>query len=164
MIPKLIGLMIGTFPERNYVEHALKVYGYALAIGGAIQLSAEGLRRLEAAAILHDIGIPEAKRVHGSGDGPYQEAEGAKIAPPLLREAGFPQVDIDHITWLIGHHHSAEFTRDDPLLQVLMEADALVNLSEGNAAPGVIGKTKKRLFRTETGLAYLDKLFPPEEA
>ncbi len=162
MLYELIFRMAALFGERHYVEHALKVLGYARAIAGAENLSDEDLHILEAAAAIHDIGIPEALRLHGSGAGPYQEAEGARIAPDMLRSCGYDESVCGRVSWLIAHHHSPAFAKDDPVLQILLEADDLTNLSEGKASSEKIAKSRAELFKTRRGLALLEALFPPE--
>lgn len=159
MLHKLISLMIDHFPDRRYVEHALKVYGYARGIGGEEGLDNEELALLEAAAVIHDIGIPVAIKIHGSGAGPYQEKEGARIAPAMLARAGYDSAQSERIARLIGHHHSPQYTAEDSLLQLLLEADDLVNLSEKNASAEIIAASRASLFKTASGLRYLDKLF-----
>ena len=158
----LISLMVQFFPDRHYVEHALKVYGYAGAIGGGEGLGDDELAILEAATVIHDIGIPDAVRLYGSGAGPFQEKEGARIAPTMLIEVGYTREQTKRAVWLVGHHHSSECAGEDFLLQILLEADELVNLSEGNASHAKIAQSRETLFKTATGLRYLDKLFPPE--
>jgi hypothetical protein len=162
MLSKLIDAMIHSFAERRYVEHALKVLGYARCIGGGEGLGGDEMTVLEAAATVHDIGIPDAIRIHGSGAGPYQEKEGARIAPPMVLCAGYDQATADRVGWLVGHHHTLASAGDDFLLQILLEADDLVNLSEGNASAERIASSRKNVFKTPTGLRLLDVLFPPE--
>ena len=70
------------------VQHFIKVYGYCQLLGRSEGLDAHTQNVLEAAALLHDIGIHEAERRFGSSAGPYQEQEGPAVACPLLREAG----------------------------------------------------------------------------
>ena len=68
------------------VQHFIKVYGYCRLLGLSEGLDTHTQNMLEAAALLHDIGIHEAERRHGSSAGPYQEQEGpgcrAKALPP----------------------------------------------------------------------------------
>lgn len=162
MLHNLIDAMILAFHDRRYVEHALKVYGYAHAIGGMEGLSAHEQAILDAAAVVHDIGIPAALEKYGSGAGPYQEKEGARIAPDMLKSAGYGPEEAARVAWLVGHHHSPEYSGEDPLLQLLLEADDLVNLSEGNASAEKIAQSRSALFATASGIRYLDTLFARE--
>ncbi len=67
-------------PDQRRIRHALRVLDHAEDI-----LAREGEadpRVVVAAALLHDIGIIEAERLHGSSDARYQEEYG----PPAARE------------------------------------------------------------------------------
>ena len=158
-IATLIGCMIEHFGETRPVEHALKVYAYAHGIGGEEGVSGDDKAALDAAAILHDIGIPTALELHGSAAGPYQEAEGERLAPKLLSRAAVPERLWPRIAWLVGNHHSEEKAPGDGLLQILMEADYLVNLAEGNLPDRRPGEVYASVFRTGTGKRYLRALF-----
>ena len=70
------------------VQHFIKVYGYCRLLGLSEGLDTHTQNMLEATALLHDIGIHEAERRHGSSAGPYQEQEGPAVARPLLSAAG----------------------------------------------------------------------------
>ena len=63
----------------NMIGHTHTVLGHALDIH---QQAGGSLTVVKASAILHDIGIPRAREVHGSSAGQYQEIEG----PPIARE------------------------------------------------------------------------------
>jgi HD domain. len=155
----LIGCMIEHFGALRPVEHALKVYAYAHGIGGEEGVSGDDAVALDAAAILHDAGIPAALERHGSAAGPYQEKEGERLAPQLLLRGGVPERLWPRISWLVGNHHSEEKAPGDGLLQILMEADYLVNLAEGNLPDRRPGDVYASFFRTETGKRYMRALF-----
>ena len=44
--------------------------------------------------------------------------------------------------------------------QILIEADFLVNLDEGNESIDAFKSVREKIFRTKAGLAMLDSLFP----
>ncbi len=159
MIPELIGLMIETYQDRRLTEHALKVYGYALGIGGEEGLAGREMETLCAAAVLHDIGIPKAIEVHGSAAGPYQEKEGALLGRKLLGQVAGTEEITDEVVWLIGHHHTEEDAEGNILLQVLMEADYLVNLSESPQHHPAQAAVRDAFFKTKTGIRYINTLF-----
>lgn len=159
MIGRLITAMIEEYRNLRYVEHALKVYAYASAIGQESGLSAEEQRILEAAAVLHDIGIPRAVELHGSGAGPFQEKEGVVVAEPMLMEAGFPKEDAPRVLSLIGRHHTPEAAEGDALLRMLMEADYLVNLAEGNLPGETPHRVLEAFFRTPAAIRYMQALY-----
>ncbi len=71
--------------DRKRIDHALAVLGHAnrlRAVEGGDPLV------IQAAAVLHDIGIHEAERKHGSAAGRYQEIEGPPMAEAILRRRG----------------------------------------------------------------------------
>lgn len=159
---KLIGQMIDHFHEPRWVEHSLKVFAYSQGIGGEEGLDRDELLTLGAAALLHDIGIPSARKRHGDTakrDYAYHEREGADLAPSLLERADFPQPFQERIVWLVGHHHQEDKTETESLLQLLLESDYLVNLSEGNIKHRTPEDVLVNSFATETGKRYLRNLF-----
>ena len=107
---------------------------------------------------LHDIGIHEAERQHGSSAGPYQEQEGPAVARPLLSAAGADESEIERICWLIAHHHSYG-SIDGPDAQILAEADMLVNQYESGASRQQNEALYKRLYKTEAGKRLFRELY-----
>lgn len=67
----------GADPARN--QHLIKVHNYARMIADGEHLDAHTQFVLEAAAVLHDIGIHEAERIHHSSAGQYQQMEGPAV-------------------------------------------------------------------------------------
>ena len=122
------------------VQHFIKVYGYCQLLGRSEGLDTHTQNMLEAAALLHDIGIHEAERRHGSSAGPYQEQEGPAVARPLLREAGADEEESRRVCWLIAHHHSYGADEDGLPRESILAA-------------------RERLFRTGSGRALLDDIF-----
>lgn len=159
ILEKLTGLMIEYFRDPRRIEHALKVYAYARGIGGEEGLGEEDMLLLGAAGLLHDIGAPSAKEKYGISTGRYQEEEGALVAPTLLAKVSFPAEATERVAWLVGHHHTEELAGTDRLLLILMEADYLVNLVEGNWPDRQPREVYETFFRTATGKRYLAALF-----
>lgn len=81
------------------------------------------------AALLHDIGIPEAERKYGRCDGKSQEIEGPPVARTLLADIGAADPLINVVCELVGNHHTPNAI-DSPEFRILWDADALVNLAE----------------------------------
>ncbi len=144
------------------VHHFMKVYAFARLIGQAEGLDGQAQEILDAAALLHDIGIHAAERKFGACGGPLQEAEGPSAALPLLKQAGADEAACEQICWLIAHHHSPGASDALPF-RILLEADFLVNAYEDALPPEACRTARTRLFRTRTGTQYLDDLFlaPP---
>ncbi len=146
---KLIELMKAQFgSDQRRITHSLLVLEQAERI-----LHQEGgdPRLVVAAALLHDIGIPNAERKHGSAAAPYQEEEGPPIARRLLEQVGFSAHEIGQVCALIAHHHSGGL--DTPEFRVIWDADHLVNLAQNpeHLSEQRVHKTVDKVLKTETG-------------
>lgn len=146
--------------EGGMIEHTMAVYGYACQLH-----EAEGGDPLivRAGALYHDIGIPEAKRVHGSSAGKYQEIVGPPIARRILDKLEIPAEAIDRICQIIANHHTAH---DEPTVgtiefQIVWDADGLVNHAGRNlgATDEEVTERIEQLFRTTTGKKMAKRLF-----
>jgi hypothetical protein len=113
------------------------------------------------AAILHDIGIKVANEKYGSCSFEQQETEGPPEAEKILSRLGIEKSVIDRVRFLIAHHHSPAVSEDIDF-RVLLEADYLVNLEEGNIALSKKDEIFKNHFRTENGKSILTTLFPAD--
>ena len=143
-------------PQR--VSHFLKVYSYARHIGLLTGLPREEQDTLEAAALMHDIGIRKSLEKFHSSAGNYQELEGPGEAAPILEELGFPSEMQKRILFLIAHHHTySEIQGMD--YQILVEADYLVNIEEGGMESLKAKTVMDNLFCTEAGKELLTHLF-----
>lgn len=159
MTGKAIDAMVTYYQgDTARINHALKVFGYAKAIAESETLLEEEQQIVELAAVLHDIGIPESERIYGSSAGKYQEEQGVLIGRQLLEEIHCRAELVEPILFLIGHHHS--YGTDGGLtLQILFEADFIVNLEEGNlgnASPRQLLETR---FQTKQGKKLLEAIF-----
>lgn len=143
------------------VHHLLKVYAFCHAIGQAEGLSAETQEILEAAAVLHDIGIHNAEVRHGSSGGKFQEQEGPQVAHPILERCGATSKQSERVCWLIAHHHTYGAS-DDLDFRILVEADFLVGAYEDSLTRSACETVRERIFRTKTGTQYLEQLFLSE--
>jgi len=127
LLDRITERMRTVFAEHpNMIEHTMKVTGYATAIQKVEGGDAE---TIEAAALLHDVGIPKARQVHGSSAGKYQELEGPPIAQAILTPLGVEPERIDHICRIIANHHSASDTETvaTPEFKAVWDADWMVN-------------------------------------
>lgn len=124
-----IGDMIAYYDSEGYIAHTLKVLGYARGIAAGEGVTGAELEALEYAALFHDVGIPEGIRQCGSGAGPIQERLGAPIAMELTKKYVRDEAILARVGYLVGHHHSFDI-RGQRDLQILFEADWLVNLIE----------------------------------
>jgi HD superfamily phosphodiesterase len=147
---KLIAEMKEVFQgDTRRIEHALAVLDYAEQIQAA-----EGGDPLvvKAAGILHDIGILEAERKHGSSAGKYQEMEGPAIAEPILKKFEIDAEKIEHILKIISNHHSDK-ELDTTEFRVVWDADRIVNLDEehGDLDKEKFERIVERVFKTDKG-------------
>jgi len=135
--------------DERRIRHALAVLSYAEQI--LEQEEADPLV-VKAAALLHDIGIQEAERKHGSSAGKYQEIEGPAIARSILGKLSVDPERVEHICKIVGSHHSARDI-DTPEFRVIWDADWLVNLPEErpDLAETELEPFIERTFRTAAG-------------
>jgi predicted HD phosphohydrolase len=158
MVEKLIAEMVKVFGQDvRRINHAMAVLWHAQRIRAA-----EGGDQLvvEAAAILHDIGIHEAERKHNSAAGKYQELEGPPIASKILEKLGVECDKAEHVCCIVGNHHSARDI-DSAEFNCIWDADWIANI------PDECGKMDKdelrafigKVFRTKTGRETAEKLY-----
>lgn len=145
------------------IHHFLTVYAFAAAIGRGEGLDERTQFILEAAALVHDIGIHLAEETYGDCSGRYQEKIGPGEAEELMAELGFSRDVIQRVSYLVGHHHTYDVV-DGPDYQILLEADFLVNLYEDSISPEGQQKAYEHLFRTETGRRYCREMYHVMEA
>jgi len=141
------------------IEHSLKVFAYAQLLGAAEKLDDNTLEILELTALLHDIGIHVAEKKYGKSTSHYQETEGPPVAREILTDLDFNPEVVERVCFIISRHHT--FTAVDRIdFQLLVEADFLVNSTEDHMTDHQIIHFAKNIFRSESGLMYLKKLFP----
>lgn len=142
--------------EPRRINHFIKVHSYARVIGLLEGLPPEQQFILEVAAVVHDIGIKISLDKYNSDDGHYQQIEGPPIADDMLARLGFAKDVIERVHFLIAHHHI--YTDIEWIdYQILVEADFLVNIYEGNVPfkPSI----KEKIFRTNAGIYLFDQLY-----
>jgi hypothetical protein len=159
MVERVILSMIAYFcGDAKRVNHLLKVFGFAKAIGSAEKLDAREQEILDIATLTHDIGIKNSEAKYNSAAGGYQQTEGPPEAEKLLRGLGVQETVIGRVCWLIAHHHTfGEITEID--YQILIEADFIVNAFEENLAPEAIGAFVKKYFKTDSGKTIMRSLY-----
>lgn len=141
------------------IGHATRVARHAEAIAGR-----EGgdMAVILAAAYLHDIGIPEAEKKHGSSAARYQEEEGPPVARQIMEDVGAADAMIDEVCDIIGHHHHP---RENETLnfRVLYDADLIANLEDSakNKEPDKahMEKVIRRQFLTQAGQKRAKEIF-----
>lgn len=143
-------------PKR--INHFMKVFAFAGLIGRKEGISDRELDILEAAAVLHDIGIHNAEMLHGSSDGKYQELEGPGVAADILSALGADKEFTEKVCDMVGRHHT--YTGIDSLsLRILIEADFLVNIFEDGMSDTAISSVREKIFRTAEGTRLLEEMY-----
>lgn len=159
MINKLYREMINYYKEdTKRIQHFIKVHSLAKLIGEEEKLDKEQLEILEAAALVHDIGIKPAEKKYGSCSGRLQEQEGTAPAREMLESIGFGICLTDRVCFLVSHHHT--YTNINTMdYQILVEADFLVNLYEDNTSKKAVKEAYNRIFKTKTGKEICKAMF-----
>jgi HD superfamily phosphodiesterase len=154
-----VAMMVKNAGDQKRIEHSLKVFSYAQALGRLEGLDAENQNLLEITALLHDIGIHEAEKKYHSSAAHYQELEGPKIANEILEKLAVPHHIIERVCFIISHHHTYSAI-DSPEFQLLVESDFLVNAVEDKMSEDQINSFSKNIFKSKSGKYFLKLLFP----
>lgn len=144
--------------DARHINHFLKVYGYAVAIGEMEGLDQPTMEVLEIAALTHDIGIKNSELKYNSAAGSYQQIEGPPEAKSMLEGLGLSPSVIERVCWLIAHHHIYTDIKGIDY-QILVEADFLVNIFDEKLSVKSIEKIRNDIFRTETGIGFLNCIY-----
>ena len=143
------------------IEHFLKVWMFAKAIGESASLDEETQRTLELAAIVHDIACPLCRKKYGNASGKHQEEESEPLVREFFSDFGEEGIDVDRIVFLVTHHHT--YTDIDGIdYQILLEADFLVNAEESSYSKEAIISARDKFFRTELGLDLINNMLSKE--
>jgi hypothetical protein len=141
------------------IGHAMKVARYAEQIG-----KGEGgnLAVILSAAYLHDIGIHEAERKHGSTAAKYQELEGPPIAMEIMKKLGARDELIDEVCDIVAHHHHPKEI-ETANYKVVYDADLIVNMEETHRGQPLDEARMKKIieksFLTGTGKKKAAEIF-----
>jgi len=161
ILSNLVKEMESVFAESTgMITHTMTVHGYAVDIQGE-----EGGDPfvVKASALLHDIGIPEARKVHGSSSGQYQEIEGPPIAREILGKLQAPSAKIDHICGIVANHHSDKDPEivDTIEFKIIWAADWLVNFPgrHREATPQETEAAIEEIFKTKRGKLMARQMF-----
>ena len=143
-------------PDTRRIHHALGVLEAAQRL--LAQLGGDA-RVVLAAAILHDIGITTAERVHGSSAAKFQELEGPPIARAILEKLRLDGARIEHVCDIVANHHCAQ-GRDTVEFRILWDADMIINLMpEAPVQGAALEKLLGAHFRTLPGRALAAERF-----
>ncbi len=135
--------------DERRIQHAKQVYTLSLRIN-----EVEGGERdvVALAALLHDVGIKPAEKLHGSSRAAYQEELGPPIAEEILVRLGFDEATISSVKEIIASHHTPGrvTTRE---FACIWDADMIVNLkdAENRASGKAMEEIIDRRFMTDGG-------------
>lgn len=154
MMPERLRLlfhkMIAFDADADLIQHFTKVHAYAKLIAESEGLDPAAVEVLEAAALVHDIGIPLCNEKYGGHPGPLQEKEGPPLAREMLSGLDFTPAEIDRVCALVGEHHTLQPV-DGIDHQILLEADFIVNSFENAFSREALRHTYDTVFATPTG-------------
>lgn len=125
-------------PDHDMEAHA------RLVVELTRELAARGepgdLEIAQAAAVLHDVGIPQAIRLYSSGGPPGQEVEGTLLAREILCQLGEPAGSLEAICGIIAvHHHRPDHPTAE--FRLVHDADLIVNAIEDRGGyPEIAGR------------------------
>lgn len=143
-------------PKR--VHHLLKVHSFGKLIAQSINLGEHDLFILEITLLLHDVGIKKGELLHSSSAGIYQEKYGPDCAREILKKYNLDEIDLAHISYMIAHHHSYKEISDISL-QILVEADFLVNAYEDNMNKDIIKNVYNKVFKNKLAKVLLESIY-----
>ena len=124
------------------IGHASRVARYAQRIAIAEK---GNMAVILSAAYLHDIGIHEAERKHGSTAAEYQQKEGPAVARSILEKLGANEKLIEEVCDIVGHHHHPR-PEETTNFRVIYDADLIANREERQKSdpPTIDGATLTR--------------------
>ncbi|MDR1721451.1 MAG: HD domain-containing protein [Methanobrevibacter sp.] len=151
MFAKVIKEMIDFFGnDTRRIVHSLKVFSYTQTIAELEGIDEEQREIAIVVAILHDIGIKIAEEKYGSCTAKQQEEEGPIVAENILKQLNFSNKFIERVKYIIAHHHHPSESEDMDF-RLIIEADYLVNLEEGDIPLKHLDNIIDKHFRTKTG-------------
>ena len=122
---KIIRILLEYFVDDDRrIEHAMLVLHHAENI--TAEYNDYDMDIVIATALLHDVGIKPAEKIHGYNTGKMQEEYGPEEAEKLLQKIDFPAEKIEIVKKIIGNHHSPS-QYNYPELEILKAADLIVN-------------------------------------
>lgn len=155
IMEKMIAFSMGNIHD---IDHFIRVWAYARAIGELEHLDTDTQYILEVAALTHDIVCPLCRKKYGNTNGRHQETEGISMVRDFLCDTGLTTEQISRVEFLVGHHHT--FTGIDGMdYQILLEADYIANASENGYSKENVENFSKRIMQTDSGKELARQIF-----
>ena len=159
MIEKMVEKMTIFYKGNKHdIAHFLKVWGWARTLGKMEGLDEYTQNLLEMSAVVHDIACPLCREKYGNANGKYQELESAALLEVFLEEFDLDRKIVDRIIYNVTHHHTYTNVEGNDL-QLLLEADYLVNADEGKHSIEAIREFEKNVFKSESGKKLLERIY-----
>jgi len=155
IIEKMVRFYNGNLHD---IDHFLKVYAYASAIGRLEGVDEDTLSTLEKAAIVHDIACPLCREKYGSAKGDYQEIESEALLRPFLDEFDLSPDVLERIIFIVSRHHTLTGVEGMDH-RILLEADFIVNAGEQALSPDAIRTFRDSVFETSSGKRILTDMY-----
>lgn len=157
IISKMKSAFEKTIPSE--INHALNVLANAEIIMDGEGINGRESYLISVTAILHDIGMINAKEKYGSTSGPYQEKEGPAAAKALLVGENLSDDEVERICYIIGNHHTPSKINGMDF-QILWEADLLEALKkfDKEASQDKLEDIINKNYKTKSGLELAKKI------
>ncbi|MCQ4022341.1 MULTISPECIES: HD domain-containing protein [unclassified Ruminococcus] len=144
--------------DKRRICHLTKVHSFASLIASLEGVDSDTKYIIEAAALVHDIGIKPSEEKYGSCTGKQQELEGPPVAEYMLRTLDFSENVIERVKYLVAHHHT--YNNIDGIdYQILVEADFIVNMDEDEINIEAIKNCLEKIFKTKSGNQICKNMF-----
>lgn len=146
--------------EPKRMHHYIKVHSLAKMIGSCEHLDPKTRLILEISAMIHDVGIKPAKENDLKATIEECDAQSVISGREMLEKLGFASDIIDRVCHIIGVRHTIEDDDIDGMdLQILIEAEYLVNLYEQLANKETINNVYENIFKTKTGVKIFKRMY-----
>ncbi|VBB05696.1 Hypothetical protein LUCI_0907 [Lucifera butyrica] len=157
IISKMKSAFEKTIPSE--IDHALNVLENAEIIMNGEGIIGRESYLISVIAILHDIGMINAKVKYGSTSGPYQEKEGPAAAKEILVGECLSDDEMERICYIIGNHHTPSKI-DGVDFQIIWEADLLEALKkfDKEASQEKLKNTIEKNYKTKSGIDLAKKI------
>ena len=147
--------------DATQIAHTQSVTHYTTLLAEAEGYTPRQVTLLTAAALLHDIGCPQAKEKFGNSKPVHQMKEGIAVATQILEEFSDDEFSREEKQWIVEvvgkHHRFADAQRLNFL--PLFEADLIVNFFEDYFSINRAPQYYERLMTTATGRDLFQKFF-----
>lgn len=146
-------------PAEEQIKHTANVASLTARLAQSMGCGDRETELLVVAALLHDVGCPKARSLHGKALPTFQEQYGREIAQEWLEnEPELSPTEKEWIANVVGlHHHPRQATEMG--FRPLFEADTIVNMGEGYYKEGQEQHIYDTLMETVPGRSLFAQMF-----